>query len=1086
MSIQDYITDGTPQDIIARYASLKDYADKADFGVLDDDVVVVDTEATGLSLHNDELIQIAAARMNYGEITEWFVKFVNPGRPIPEEVVGLTGIHDEDVADGLAPDDARRELIDFVGDSYLVAHNAAFDRGLLARGEAGAPLNDNLWVDSLDLARIALPRLKSHRLIDLVHAFDAPVSTHRADADVQATCVVYRILLAAVANMPTDLVSYIANMADRSEWPTVAVFQDIANQQQALEEAKRGPSLTARTYPFTLRGMRGDRIHIHRSPKGAGKGSGVAQSDGPTVGASTGGPTVGASAGSSSAGVSVDGRSAEASAGGSLAGEATGGHGNAGEATGGEAADDAPTRADANAAGPSPKAPDAPIEFPTQDEIDEAFSETGLVGSMYDGFEPRPEQRTMAQEVLRAISTSTNLVVEAGTGVGKSVAYLVPLSLTALRNNTTVGIATKTNALLDQLMYRELPLLAQALKDSGNGELAYAALKGFSHYPCLRKVQRLVEEGPHMVDIAGRQQSQAPSLAALLSYIEQTEYDDMDGLKLDYRALPRYAITTASRECLRRKCPFYGPYCYVHGLRKKAEGAHIVVTNHALFFRDIAADGFLLPKARFWVVDEAHGAENEARKALSTTVEAAEVLRLSRRLETDDPRRNPIERVKRRAPMDGESQPEASTLFYGLVGKADSCGRALAEAGEDYAVHMKDLARIPQDKRNKNYDKLDIWINADVRDNAHFKKLCGYAKAFCECAERFVTAANELVAFLEGVDGVADCQREIAVLSIDAKNMLQATELILGDPDERYVYAAHASRKSERVAESLEALVLDVGNELDETLYERTDSVVFASATISVGNTFDTFKHALGLGVTEQSRVIECQLGSSYDFDGQMRVLVVDDIPEPNSPSYLKVLQPFLVRAHIAMQGSMLTLFTNRREMEDCYDFANPILKNHDLRLVCQKWGVSVKGLRDDFLKDEHLSLFALKSFWEGFDAPGATLRGVIIPKLPFARPSDPLSREREYRDDRAWSHFVLPKAVIDVKQASGRLIRSSTDHGVLVLTDRRLITKNYGKVFLRSLPSQNITVCSSDEAIEILRESAREYDVSRGTREVG
>lgn len=165
----------------------------------------------------------------------------------------------------------------------------------------------------------------------------------------------------------------------------------------------------------------------------------------------------------------------------------------------------------------------------------------------------------------------------------------------------------------------------------------------------------------------------------------------------------------------------------------------------------------------------------------------------------------------------------------------------------------------------------------------------------------------------------------------------------------------------------------------------------------------------------------------------------------------------------------MLTLFTNRREMERSYEEVNPALKADDLRLVCQKYGVSVKGLRDEFLADQHLSLFALKSFWEGFDAPGATLRGVIIPKLPFARPTDPLYCERAARDSRAWWHYVLPQAVIETKQAAGRLIRKADDHGVLILADKRLVTKSYGKTFLNSLQSNTIRICKADEVIAAL-----------------
>ena len=244
-------------------------------------------------------------------------------------------------------------------------------------------------------------------------------------------------------------------------------------------------------------------------------------------------------------------------------------------------------------------------------------------------------------------------------------------------------------------------------------------------------------------------------------------------------------------------------------------------------------------------------------------------------------------------------------------------------------------------------------------------------------------------------------------------------------------------------------------------------SVVYASATLTVDGSFNSFSQAMGLNESEFSVADELLLASSYDFDNQMVVYVVNDMPEPNDPSYLGALQRLLIDAHRAQNGSMLTLFTNRREMEKCFEEVQPALKGDDLRVVCQKWGVSVKGLRDDFLADEHLSLFALKSFWEGFDAPGATLKGVVIPKLPFSKPTDPLSCERAARDDAAWRRYVLPAAVLETKQAAGRLIRKADDRGILILADKRLITKGYGKTFLRSLPSQNIRFLSAAQIVD-------------------
>ncbi|WP_296011017.1 helicase C-terminal domain-containing protein [uncultured Adlercreutzia sp.] len=969
--LRSFITDGTPEEIVERYESLPARAAAQDFGPFDSNVVVLDTETTGFSLAHDELTQIAAARVEKGQIVDWFVTFVNPGKPIPDDVAHLTDIHDEDVADAPSASEALAELASFVGDAIVVAHNAEFDRNFTTKHPTGYPLLENLWVDSLDLSRIALPRMKSHRLIDLVKAFGAPRSTHRADEDVAATCALLRILLAGVEAMPAMLLREISQMATAEEWPTVEVFKYFA--ERAASEEK--------PLPFSLRALRRERV---------GK---------------------------------MDFRPL--------------------------------VDADDIAADPARS-----LVFPTAEAIAEAFTAQGMVGSLYADYEQRDEQVAMAEAVRNAFARSRNLMVEAGTGVGKSMAYLVPAAITARDNKINVGVATKTNALLDQLVYHELPALNQAL----GANLTFASLKGFSHYPCLRRIERIVVDGPTMLTVGRDQNHQAPALAALLSFIEQTAYDDMDNLKIDYRVLPRRAITTTSHDCLRRKCPFFGTSCFVHGSRRKAEAANIVVTNHSLLFCDLAADGGLLPPVRYWVVDEAHSAENEARRAFSRELSEEDILSLVRRVASDESRRNVFVRAERTVVVPGNES--STTLFYGLTAKARSAGKAFGTAAEAFCASLSDLLFYDTNRRSKGYETVDLWLNAEIRAGSTFQNVARLARAMAAEAEKMVTTCQELVGYLEDIEGAAVIQREIASIAMELKEIIQNVEVICVQCPDRYVYAATLNRKNDRNQNKLEALLFNVGQTLNETLYANTHSVVYASATLAVDGGFKSFAAAMGLGESEFSPCDELQLDSSYDFDRQMTVYVVSDMPEPNEPSYLTVLQRLLVATHRAQKGSMLTLFTNRREMEKCFEEVQPALKADQLRLVCQKWGVSVKGLRDDFLADEHLSLFALKSFWEGFDAPGATLKGVIIPKLPFAKPSDPLSCERAARDDAAWRRYVLPAAVIETKQAAGRLIRKADDRGVLILADKRLVTKGYGKTFLRSLPSQNIRFATIDEIV--------------------
>lgn len=980
--LKTYILENTPERIIERYESLKDYAAEHQFGALDEDVVVLDTETTGFSFNHDELIQIAAARMRFGEITQWYVTFVNPGKEIPDEVAHLTNIHDEDVADAPDPDTALAGLVDFIGDSLVVAHNVGFDRTFVTKRASGEALKNNIWIDSLDLARIALPRFNSHRLLDLVRAFGGADSTHRADDDVAATCLVYRILLAAVANMPASLVKHIGEMAEVDQWNSVYVFKELSDPEAA-------PYSLTKARKASLEAAGPDLFTIHQEEESEPSSASLATK----------------SFTENNSDQVEEGRI---------------------------------------------------LQFASDEEIAHAFEPEGTIGKLYVDYEPREPQKLMALSIQNALRKGENVAIEAGTGVGKSMAYLLPLALLAKENGVTTGVATKTNTLLDQLVNKELPLLKDALG------ITFASLKGFTHYPCLRKIERIDAQGPKQLLVNNQVIEQAPALAALLSFIDQSDYDDLDGLKLNFRALPRYSITSTSTECLRRKCPFFGRSCFVHGARERAEHCDIVITNHSLLFWDARFEHGLLPPVRFWVVDEAHNAEEEARHAFSTGLSSDSVKSIIRRLTSDSARYNPLIRAERIDVVE-----EAKTLLSALLSKTRNAGTAFAIAAEEYCLSVKDLLYFDTRKKNQSYEYLDLWLNDEIRESSVFQGVRNCAKAMQDTLEKLIKAIRDLVAYFEEIDHSSAAQREIALLALELRELYEAIDVIFFTNKENRVYSVRLNRSKDQLKDTFLSQPLNVGQNLGESLYPETDSVIYTSATLSVDDSFESFEQAVGLNQGDDSRAEVLQIESSYDFDANMRVYLPTDMPEPQEASYLPTLETFLARLHVAQKGSMLTLFTNRKEMEKCFEGVNPQLKAEGLRLVCQKWGVSVKGLRDDFLKDEHLSLFALKSFWEGFDAPGATLKGVVIPKLPFGLPTDPLSCERELHDPRAWAHYSLPQAVIAIKQAVGRLIRTSTDKGIVVLADKRLLTKYYGRKFLNSLPTKNIVALTMDEIIE-------------------
>ena len=930
---------GTPAFVIQSYATLEERARHRSFGLIEDDVVVLDTETTGLSVRDNKLIEISAARLRGREVVDRFDTFVNPGMLIPREITELTGIANADVAGAPTGVEAVAALADFVQGAPVIAHNATFDRSFIEAVKGGVHVS-GIWIDSLALSRIALPRLASHKLSVLAELFGCDAVSHRASDDVDALCGVWRILLCALSDLPAGLMRRLADMHPDVSWSYRPIFSFLAGER---------PDAV-----FSLPAARADVVRADLGPE------------------------------------RVD-------------------------------ADELPM-----------------IRMPQRAEIEACYAPGGLVNRMYPAYEPRPEQIEMAAEVRDALATSTHRVIEAGTGVGKSMAYLVPLAEAAKRNNITVGIATKSNNLADQLMNQELPKLAKEM----DGGLSYCALKGFDHYPCLRKLERLTRAREITTDRDPADTLTA--IAVIYAFACQSPTGDLDALGIRWKSVNRANLTTGSRECARKLCPYFPDKCLVHGARRRAARADVVVTNHSLLFRSVATGGKILPPIRHWVVDEAHSVEREARRQWALTVSADESKALFERLGGE--RSGALGTMVRQL-----AGSDAATLFMGISMKAIAATQraSLAMAGLFDAV--RDLAG--RQRASGGYDNANLWIGPELRESMAWS-------AFAEVAQTAVDALDQASKNLASlVETVGQEAPEYVVDVADGarrmKETLEALRLIIDGADERYVYSLQVNRRLRAGGEALTAERMDIGQALAEQWLPEIQSAVFASATMTVSNDFAHFTHAVGLDRLPSGSFKSLHLDSSYDFDRNMAVVVAGDIPDPRDrAAYLDAMERLLVDVHLEMGGSTLTLFTNRRDMEELFERVEPQLARAGLELACQLKGLSTKRLRDHFVAEETSSLFALKAFWEGFDASGDTLRCVVIPKLPFASPTEPLACERNIREDRAWARYALPDAVLEVRQAAGRLIRTSTDKGVLVLADSRLLSKGYGKKFLASLPT--------------------------------
>lgn len=965
VSVEDLLLPDTPKPIRELYLGFEAEAKTRTFGLLEEDLIVLDTETTGLSFKNCELIEIAAARISGRSVVDRFQTYVRPTTPIPPEIVALTGIQQVDVADAPSCKQAIAELAEFVGGMPILAHNATFDRTFIQKAPGGHEVSDT-WVDTLSLSRIALPRLSSHRLVDLAEAFGCAPVSHRAMDDVDALCGVWRIILCGLAALPPGTLAAIGDMHEDVDWSFRPIISHLA-----LESA-------------------GSEFHLDHIRRELVRGLDDVQHE------------------------------------------------------------DACERV-------------RPLDVPSAEQIDTEFSPGGTVSRMYNTFERRDEQVQMAQAVTKAFSTSTNLAVEAGTGVGKSISYLLPEALLAQANNITMGVATKTNALTDQLISHELPALAKALP----GGLTYFSLKGYEHYPCLRRVQHSMASELPLDQVAGRKQSKRTiasdmltAIAVTIAFACQSPTGDLDALGIRWNNVPREMLTTTPEQCTHTKCPFFPDACLVHGARRRAGCADIVVTNHSLLLRNVEADGKILPPIRHWVVDEAHSFEDEARRQWATEM-SAEASRATFE-QLGGAKTGAIHTL-----LGQVASSEASTLLMGLLTKASTATSRASVACADLFDEIRGLSALGRGAGG--YDTQTIWIGDEVRQTPEWARVAETGVAAIDALEAAYKALSEAnVAIAEAIEkpstDLADATRRLY-------NLLAATKLIIAGEDTSYVYSAQLVRGRAGVGrERLVAEKLDIGSELAERWLPEMMSVVFTSATMAVGEDFSHFNHAVGLDKLDSSTHCTLQLDSSFDFNRNMGVVVSGTMPQPNDPRYLAELEKLLYDVHVCMGGSVLTLFTNRREMERVYEGIQPKLAAQGLDLIIQERGAGARTIRDKFLATQSSSLFALRSFWEGFDAGGDTLRCVVIPKLPFASPNDPISQERDRREERAWWRYSLPDAVLSVKQAAGRLIRTSSDSGVLVLCDSRLVSKSYGRAFISSLPSRNVQTIGADQVGDYIR----------------
>ena len=647
----------------------------------------------------------------------------------------------------------------------------------------------------------------------------------------------------------------------------------------------------------------------------------------------------------------------------------------------------------------------------------------GPLAGLLPGYEHREPQLQMLLAVAQIQARGGSLLVEAGTGTGKSLAYLVPSIARAVRHGERVVVSTDTHTLQEQLMGKDLPGLREWLP----WEFKACLLKGRSNYVSLRRWRRFLAEPCRDAD-------ELRFKLKVLVWLHGTESGDRSELRLYGREEVSWArIASDPLDCVGIHCTKED--CYVHRARAEAEAADLVVVNHALLLADAEIGGGLLPEYDHLVIDEAHHLEDAATRGLRQEVDGPGLQALLDRLGGEglllELRRLPHLGASDDAFADampltlvaGERVRELFALAVGWVG-----GRLNdSERREDW------LRITPALREDEGWESVRL-----AGENA------STALAALDTAlRRAVGGAREWLGGSEPDQSV----RELEII----RGRLAASATLLDEallkPDPNRVYWFTLSARSENLV--LRAAPINVGTLLRERVYSERRSTVFTSATLAVGGTFDYFRSRIGLGPQAEELI----LPSPFDFLHQALVCLPTDLPAPEDEGFDAAVERIVAAVAQRVGGRTLVLFTSHRQLRDVHAALKQRVDLDNVLILAQGIDGQRRQLLKAFEESERPLLLGTSSFWEGIDVPGERLSCVVMVRLPFPVPTDPVYAARAERVRDPFTQLALPQAALRLKQGFGRLIRRSSDRGAVVILDNRILGRDYGKAFLDVLP---------------------------------
>lgn len=706
-------------------------------------------------------------------------------------------------------------------------------------------------------------------------------------------------------------------------------------------------------------------------------------------------------------------------------------------------------------------------EMLSLEEIARVFGNDGLLATSLTGYEQRDEQLRMALTVAEAFNHDRVVLVEAGTGTGKSLAYLVPSILWAVRNNERVVISTNTINLQEQLIRKDLPFLARHC----GVDFKAALIKGRGNYACLRKLEAAEAEPSLFPDDASTE------LTAIVEWSKTTR----DGCRSDLGFIPRSGvweeICCEADQCGRSRCKQFNG-CFFYRARRDASAARVLVVNHALLLSDIVLkreNGYdataILPPFNRLILDEGHHLEDVATSHLSLIISRGAILKQLHRLLPSRANRAGLlnilsNRLARDLPdsLDSLYEELSALLETTLLPKAQDVALVTEQTMDWLALALERESggegRERKLRITEEVEQRPFWQELRQRVRNLGDALADYASGLRTLVRRCSDLPEQLKEKLAGQ--VLD----IAGIEGRLQAMTEGLLFMISEP-EGYCRWIEASTVQRGLQARLCAAPLDIADQIRQTILDRLKTIIVTSATLTVGGEFGYLKKRTGFNLLARERLRELRLPSPFDYASQVFAAVPDDMPDPTDPGFREALQESILRSLSISRGGAFILFTSHDLLRKSYAALAPELTRQGMTPLRQG-ETGRHTLLARFRKEHHAVLFGTDSFWEGVDVKGEALRLVIITRLPFQVPTEPVQQARCERIDatggNSFREFSIPQAVIKFRQGFGRLIRSRDDRGAVLILDRRVTTKGYGRTFLRSLPDTELVRGSSDE----------------------